>query len=124
MSYGSLSFTSQIQNTLMKILSKTCFVFQYFYVLCYLQDFLFFLLFVLFLVILYAVFKVQVRFLCKRTDNNRLAAYANFRFRALYSHYREHGGDKGNRTLDLLLARQALSQLSYAPTNSGSGPED
>ena len=61
MSYGSLSFTSQIQNTLMKILSKTCFVFQYFYVLCYLQDFLFFLLFVLFLVILYAVFKVQVQ---------------------------------------------------------------
>jgi len=52
MSYGSLSFTSQIQNTLMKILSKTCFVFQYFYVLCYLQDFSFFLLlFVLLLVI-------------------------------------------------------------------------
>ena len=55
---------------------------------------------------------------------NRLAAYANFRFRALYSQYSEYGGDKGNRTLDLLLARQALSQLSYAPTNSGSGPED
>ena len=28
---------------------------------------------------------------------------------------REHGGDKRNRTADLLLARQALSQLSYAP---------
>ena len=27
------------------------------------------------------------------------------------------GGDKGGRTPDLLLARQALSQLSYAPTN-------
>ena len=26
-----------------------------------------------------------------------------------------HGGDKGSRTPDLLLARQALSQLSYAP---------
>ena len=25
------------------------------------------------------------------------------------------GGDKGSRTPDLLLARQALSQLSYAP---------
>ena len=83
------------------------------------QDFSFLLLFVLFLVILYAVFKVQVRFLCKRTDNNRLAAYANFRFRALYSQIREYGGDKGNRTLDLLLARQALSHLSYAPTIQG-----
>ena len=39
-------------------------------------------------------------------------------------HKREHGGDKGSRTPDLLLARQALSQLSYAPGNSGSGPED
>ena len=28
---------------------------------------------------------------------------------------RESGGDKRNRTADLLLARQALSQLSYAP---------
>ena len=27
------------------------------------------------------------------------------------------GGDKEDRTPDLLLARQALSQLSYAPTN-------
>ena len=27
----------------------------------------------------------------------------------------EPGGDKRNRTADLLLARQALSQLSYAP---------
>jgi hypothetical protein len=26
------------------------------------------------------------------------------------------GGDKEDRTPDLLLARQALSQLSYAPT--------
>ena len=35
------------------------------------------------------------------------------------------GGDKGGRTPDLLLARQALSQLSYAPGYvSGSGPED
>ena len=29
---------------------------------------------------------------------------------------RESGGDKRNRTADLLLARQALSQLSYTPT--------
>ena len=27
----------------------------------------------------------------------------------------ENGGDKRDRTVDLLLARQALSQLSYAP---------
>ena len=27
------------------------------------------------------------------------------------------GGDKGSRTPDLLLARQALSQLSYAPVS-------
>ena len=27
----------------------------------------------------------------------------------------EHHGDRGIRTLDLLLARQALSQLSYIP---------
>ena len=38
-------------------------IFMYF-VTC--KTFLFLLLFVLFLVILYAVFKVQVRFLCKR----------------------------------------------------------
>ena len=31
----------------------------------------------------------------------------------------EHGGDKGSRTPDLLLARQALSQLSYAPGIQG-----
>ena len=31
------------------------------------------------------------------------------------------GGDKEDRTPDLLLARQALSQLSYAPIISG-GP--
>ena len=38
------------------------------------------------------------------------------------------GGDKGSRTPDLLLARQALSQLSYAPIfvlqGAGTGPED
>lgn len=28
-----------------------------------------------------------------------------------------HGGDEGIRTLDLLHARQTLSQLSYAPMN-------
>ena len=33
----------------------------------------------------------------------------------LSAHFHEHGGDKGSRTPDLLLARQALSQLSYAP---------
>ena len=35
------------------------------------------------------------------------------------------GGDNEIRTRDLLLARQALSQLSYAPVGiSGTGPED
>ena len=38
------------------------------------------------------------------------------------------GGDSGNRTRDLLLAGQALSQLSYAPglvlQEPYSGPED
>ena len=38
------------------------------------------------------------------------------------------GGDSGDRTRDLLLARQALSQLSYAPglvlQEPRSGPED
>ena len=109
----------------MKILSKTCFVFQYFYVLCYLQDFLFLLLFVLFLVILYAVFKVQVRYLVIKRINKQLNPVNDKSVSGrVNSHIREYGGDKGNRTLDLLLARQALSQLSYAPTNSGSGPED
>ena len=42
---------------------------------------------------LYAVFKVHVPFLSKRS------------------------GDKGIRTLDPLLARQVLSQLSYTPIN-------
>ena len=28
------------------------------------------------------------------------------------------GGDKGNRTLDPLLAKQVLSQLSYTPVGS------
>ena len=41
---------------------------------------------------LYAVFKVHIPFLSKRS------------------------GDKGIRTLDPLLARQVLSQLSYTPT--------
>ena len=37
----------------------------------------------------------------------------------------EAGGDNEIRTRDLLLARQALSQLSYAPVwVSGTGPED
>lgn len=31
------------------------------------------------------------------------------------------GGDEGIRTPDLLLAKQALSQLSYVPTNGGLG---
>ena len=31
---------------------------------------------------------------------------------------RRVGGDKGSRTPDLLLARQALSQLSYAPVSN------
>ena len=30
-----------------------------------------------------------------------------------------YGGDEGDRTPDLLSARQALSQLSYIPTNRG-----
>jgi hypothetical protein len=35
------------------------------------------------------------------------------------------GGDNEIRTRDLLLARQALSQLSYAPVGfSGTGPEN
>ena len=34
---------------------------------------------------------------------------------ALNSHIRTFGGDEQDRTVDLLLARQALSQLSYAP---------
>ena len=33
----------------------------------------------------------------------------------LNSHIRTFGGDEQDRTVDLLLARQALSQLSYAP---------
>ena len=45
---------------------------------------------------MYAVFKVHVPFLSKRS------------------------GDKGIRTLDPLLARQVLSQLSYTPIQSGS----
>ena len=45
---------------------------------------------------LYAVFKVHVPFLSKRS------------------------GDKGIRTLDPLLARQVLSQLSYTPMNLAS----
>ena len=32
-----------------------------------------------------------------------------------------YGGDKGNRTLDPLLAKQVLSQLSYTPMLSQSG---
>ena len=32
-----------------------------------------------------------------------------------------YGGDKGNRTLDPLLAKQVLSQLSYTPTVSRAG---
>ena len=45
---------------------------------------------------LYAVFKVHIPFLSKRS------------------------GDKGIRTLDPLLARQVLSQLSYTPIGENS----
>ena len=31
---------------------------------------------------------------------------------------KNHGGDDGTRTRDLLHAKQALSQLSYNPTNT------
>ena len=39
----------------------------------------------------------------------------------LNSHIRTFGGDEQDRTVDLLLARQALSQLSYAPIFFSSG---
>ena len=35
-----------------------------------------------------------------------------------FSRYNSSGGDERNRTADPLLARQVLSQLSYAPTSS------
>jgi hypothetical protein len=40
-----------------------------------------------------------------------------FQYRSphLYEGDKQVGGDKRDRTVDLLLARQALSQLSYAP---------
>ena len=43
-----------------------------------------------------------------------------FRFRCkfvlhIYSVFKVHGGDKGDRTPDPLRARQVLSQLSYVP---------
>jgi hypothetical protein len=34
----------------------------------------------------------------------------------------KYGGDKGSRTPDLLNAIQALSQLSYIPTNKNGTP--
>ena len=34
-----------------------------------------------------------------------------------FSRYNLNGGDERNRTADPLLARQVLSQLSYAPTS-------
>jgi hypothetical protein len=51
------------------------------------------------------------------------AAYSSFPCCLFYAVVKVHpreknkiGGDKEDRTPDLLLARQALSQLSYAPT--------
>ena len=41
--------------------------------------------------------------------------YAVFKVRSYGSSLRSFGGDKEIRTLDPLLARQVLSQLSYAP---------
>ena len=84
----------------------------------------FFLLFFVLVYFLYAVFKVQVRIRARLPNCfSRLMARGPITG-ALLTNNREYGGDKGSRTPDLLLARQALSQLSYAPTNSGSGPED
>ena len=37
------------------------------------------------------------------------------------SHFRKYSGDKRNRTVDPLLARQVLSQLSYTPIKAGDG---
>ena len=44
---------------------------------------------------------------------NRLVFYSSVKF----SRYNLSGGDERNRTADPLLARQVLSQLSYAPTS-------
>ena len=48
-----------------------------------------------------------------------LFSYAIFKVHILYFTLikLEYGGDKEIRTLDPLLARQVLSQLSYTPTN-------
>ena len=80
------------------------------------QDLIFhFLLFVLLLV-----------FLCSFQGAVRVGPSNDVH--TLSAHFHEHGGDKGSRTPDLLLARQALSQLSYAPIfvlqGAGPGPED
>ena len=55
---------------------------------------------------------------------SRFIQYAVFKVRScafLYSHLRigRHSGDGEIRTLDPLLARQVLSQLSYTPTDAG-----
>ena len=39
----------------------------------------------------------------------------NHKFIIFYAVFKEHGGDEEIRTPDPLLARQVLSQLSYAP---------
>ena len=47
----------------------------------------------------------------------------NFRF-AWYNLLKKDGGDEENRTPDPLLARQVLSQLSYAPILCGCYPQN
>ena len=44
--------------------------------------------------------------------------------RPVGGHFWDFGGDGRNRTADLLLAKQALSQLSHAPTRVAAIPQD
>jgi hypothetical protein len=44
--------------------------------------------------------------------------YAHFDIRQFFALSQKIGGAGGDRTLDLLTASQALSQLSYSPKNS------
>ena len=57
--------------------------------------------------------------LAAQTDFSADSCYLSILTERLSDIEVEHGGDKGSRTPDLLLARQALSQLSYAPGIQG-----
>jgi hypothetical protein len=123
--YGSLLFfflfPSNHQTPVrLVLLPKTCFRLLYTPLLIVyffrLQDLLFFFPNLIFVLLIFSLLFMQFsRCICP-------VSYGTVSIFALLFYLYRTGGDSEIRTRDLLLARQALSQLSYAPISRPHGP--